>query len=416
MKRRDFLQLLSASGMACVAPIGISKANAACEPDQFLVTIFAKGGWDSTSFCDPKGNAERSDGNGPVNTYRTEDIGRIGNFLYAPDLVGYESKGLGEKSKAFFEKHYQNMTVINGFDSMAPGHVVDSAASGNSKGYPSLCALFAATHQPESSTGYISFGGYNKTRGLVPLCKVEGGVDFDKMLSQSPIKSHSPDVYDLLNNHKANREDRLMQQETLPARRASMGALFNISNNDEQLATLQNFLPDRLDDGLSGQAELAIAMFASGMSISADLILDGFDTHGSNDQHQSELLGKILDAVDVLSTRAERFGIADKLNIYICSEWTRTPFYNDQSMGKDDYGIGSAVIISPQNRKKNTRIQATDDEVNILKVNPTTLQVDEGGSEITQHHVHRSLRDMLCISPVLQEAYPLPVDHEMLLC
>ena len=62
MDRRDFLRLASYAGVSLVTPLGLGRAfasdhNLSSEPYSglFLVTIHASGGWDPTSFCDPKG-------------------------------------------------------------------------------------------------------------------------------------------------------------------------------------------------------------------------------------------------------------------------------------------------------------------------------------------------------------------------
>ena len=54
MKRRNFIQMLAATGMTARLPLTANKAFAAT-PDHFLVIVNAGGGWDPTSLCDPKG-------------------------------------------------------------------------------------------------------------------------------------------------------------------------------------------------------------------------------------------------------------------------------------------------------------------------------------------------------------------------
>ena len=58
MKRRDFIQMLAATGMTASLPLTANKAFGAA-PDQFLVIVNAGGGWDPTSLCDPKGDLQQ---------------------------------------------------------------------------------------------------------------------------------------------------------------------------------------------------------------------------------------------------------------------------------------------------------------------------------------------------------------------
>ena len=63
MKRRSFLQLMAATGLTSTVPSFMLSANqvqaAEIEPysGDFYVLIDAEGGWDVTSFCDPKQNS-----------------------------------------------------------------------------------------------------------------------------------------------------------------------------------------------------------------------------------------------------------------------------------------------------------------------------------------------------------------------
>lgn len=63
MNRRDFIKTVGCSGMAFVAPMTLStKTNASnlAPVGHYFVFAHLEGGWDPTSFCDPKGNALRS--------------------------------------------------------------------------------------------------------------------------------------------------------------------------------------------------------------------------------------------------------------------------------------------------------------------------------------------------------------------
>jgi uncharacterized protein (DUF1501 family) len=71
MNRREFLKTTGASGLALVAPLSIStKASAAdfTPVGQYFVFAHLGGGWDPTTFCNPKGNKLRSEVNAELPT------------------------------------------------------------------------------------------------------------------------------------------------------------------------------------------------------------------------------------------------------------------------------------------------------------------------------------------------------------
>ncbi|SVD33601.1 uncharacterized protein METZ01_LOCUS386455, partial [marine metagenome] len=57
MKRREFTKLLGMAGLGVTAPWQVQPASA-LEPytGNFYISLAAIGGWDVTSFCDPKPN------------------------------------------------------------------------------------------------------------------------------------------------------------------------------------------------------------------------------------------------------------------------------------------------------------------------------------------------------------------------
>ncbi|MBT6893562.1 MAG: ribulose phosphate epimerase, partial [Gammaproteobacteria bacterium] len=106
MKRRDFLKqsfILGAAGL--IAPVPkVYSAPADGYSGRLLVTLQVDGGWDVTSFCDPKMNVA---GEQDINNWaNTAEIQTAGNLSYAPFA----------DNAAFFDKYYQDMLIINGVD------------------------------------------------------------------------------------------------------------------------------------------------------------------------------------------------------------------------------------------------------------------------------------------------------------
>ena len=135
--RRQFLKtLIQAGGMTALsgfAPDLWSQSTA--YNGKLLIALQLDGGVDVTSFCDPKTNVV---GESEINHWaRTQDIQQIGNIAYAP----YGSNDV------FFERHFQDMLVINGVDAQTNSHttgVTNNWSGRSAEGYPSLTALMAA--------------------------------------------------------------------------------------------------------------------------------------------------------------------------------------------------------------------------------------------------------------------------------
>ena len=157
MKRRAILKgLLGTVGMAATG-FRVSLAHAADYRGKLYVFVQAGGGWDPTSFCDPKNNTP---GEPVINHWAERDeVHQAGNIRYAPFA----------QNAAFFEKYSDRMLVINGVDAQTNSHtvgIVHNWSGRNSEGYPALSALLAAQYGPELPVAYLSFGGYSDTGGV----------------------------------------------------------------------------------------------------------------------------------------------------------------------------------------------------------------------------------------------------------
>ena len=146
---------------------------------------------------------------------------------------------------------------------------------------------------------------------------------------------------------------------------------------------------DRIGSGEPWGA--AIAAFASGVSVSADLVYGGFDTHANNDERQEPLLTGLARRVDELWRRAEEHGFADRLVVVIGSEFSRTNYYNGDD-GKDHWPVGSLVVME-ENQRWTDRVVAGTDELHFARpVDPRSLEPDPGGTTIYPNQVHKALR------------------------
>lgn len=83
MDRRNFIKAAGISSLVSTLPASF-QLYAAPEDytGKFLINVQAEGGWDVTSFCDPKTNTA---GEPEINHWaRNAEIQQAGNLLYAP--------------------------------------------------------------------------------------------------------------------------------------------------------------------------------------------------------------------------------------------------------------------------------------------------------------------------------------------
>lgn len=427
MNRRNFLKALAATGMSLSLPIISTPLSAAADPNRFWVMVNAGGGWDPTSFCDPKGNGLRSDGRGPVNNFLASAIRTIGNINYAPyaDTITAPATDILDN---FFTRHYGRLQIINGVDTGTNSHSVGSRFvwSGKSDmGNPSLAALIAASAAPNKAMSYISNGGYDFTDSLVSASRVSGSGNFNKLAFPNEPNPGNSDryfedgVYDLIQQAQTASLQRQQGAEALLKRRQKINELLAARSGTDSLDQIVQKLPSSLSNGLKGQAEMAAAAFASGLTVSANLSVGGFDTHGNHDNSQTNSLNNLLDGVDHLWSELERQGIQDRTTIMIGSDFGRTPFYNGYQRdsgnpvgtgGKDHWNVTSVMVMGA-GITGNRVIGGTNDLYGARKVNPSTLAFDDNGIYITPAHIHKALRRLTGLAGTeLDRLYPVAVD------
>ncbi|TPV93807.1 MAG: DUF1501 domain-containing protein [Myxococcales bacterium FL481] len=409
MERRDFLKLAGLAGFS-VVPFA-SADDDRRQPSRsyagpFFVMVNAAGGWDPTLLCDPKGRLTETDPD-PINEYFVDEILTAGNIRYAP--VG--------GNQAFFDKHFQRLLVLNGVDMQTNGH--DSGArncwSGSlNEGFPSFGAFVAAHHGPTLPMSYLSFGGYDETAGIVARTR-SGNVNalqrlaYPERINTNDEEStfHSPRALQLIEQTRRSREQAQLAGQRLPRLQGAMNLLFAGRTGANELKLLQEYLPDQLSNvNLERQAQLAVAAYRAGISVSANISMGGFDTHGNHDAQHIPRLQTLLEGVDFLWEEAGRQGVADRLVIAVGSDFGRTPGYND-GQGKDHWSIGSYMLMG-SGVVGNRVIGATDDRQGLRTIDPGSLAVVDGGARIMPEHVHAALRQLAAIDQTeLAAAWPV---------
>ena len=407
MRRREVLKGLLATLGSAAAGFRLPLANATDYLGKLFVFVQADGGWDPTSFCDPKTNTpgERS-----INHWAERDeVRQAGNIPYAPFA----------NNQAFFEKYHGRILAINGVDAQTNSHtvgVVHNWSGRNSEGYPAMTALLAASYGPGLPVAYLSFGGYSRTGGAVRYTRLNnaellrsiatpdiadeerryiGEADWASLRSRQAIVAarlaSAPGLLPVEARNRALYQSAFAASEGLKAYADGIPAVDQLEQPVEFTTSSGNSYRSEL----RRQAQLAVLAFKTGVAVSADLWLGGFDTHDTHDADQGALMANLTDSVDYLWDYAEAHGVADRLVVVMGSDFGRTNFYNAQD-GKDHWPIGSYVIMEKSQPWTNRVVGETDGLHFAHRINPTNLERDDAeGTIIYPKHVHKALRGYL---------------------
>ena len=408
MKRRAMLKTLLAAGVGAAASgFRLPLVHAADHRGKLFVFVQADGGWDPTSFCDPKANTP---GEPVINHWAEHDeVRQAGRIPYAPFA----------RNQAFFEKHHRRMLVINGVDAQTNSHtvgIVHNWSGRNSEGYPTTTALLAAHYAPDLPVPYLSFGGFSVTSGLTRFTRIDNA-DRLRDIANPTWDMPGQEVFSeaaraVLESHLAATAERLASAPHLLPGDVRHRAFYRSAFATEGLKAYADAIPpeeeleqeeryngrDRdFHSSLRRQAQLTVLAFRTGVAVSADLWLGGFDTHATHDPDHEWLLGNLTDSVDYLWDYAEQHGVADRMVVVIGSDFGRTNFYNAQS-GKDHWPIGSFVVMEKNQPWTGRAVGETDGLHFAHRINPRTLRRDDrGGTIIYPKHVHKALRRYLGI-------------------
>ena len=396
--RRSFLRIAGSGLLVPSALTGWAPIRKAYAQEQvryngtFWLTIHASGGWDPTMVCDPKGRANETEV-APINTYFTDEILEVGNFL-VPPIDGLED---------FYTEFQNELLVINGIDIGTNGHEQGTRAtwSGHTDpNRPAFSALVAGAVDEAPSLAFISHGGYDATVGVVPVTRLPNTstlqeLAFPDLLDSSDPDSHflPPSVQDKVHAARQARLERIHSVSHLPRTLDSMQVLELVQSDNSELQSLVAAMPTELrDDDLERQIQIAMACFSAGVSVSANVSIGGFDTHNNHDATQTPPLLRVVQAMAFAKQEAERLGISDRFNVIVGSDFARTPYYNDGN-GKDHWSIGSMMFMGSDIQGGRV-IGGTDTDQLPFAVNPDTLEIDASGLILTPGHVHAALREV----------------------
>ncbi len=421
----------TAGGMLVCGGVKLAMAQQAFNGPYWLI-IEARGGWDPTSFCDPKGFGLGV--NGDINNYDQNDIRQAGNIRYAPPPNSFANDTSLFSNQDFFDAHFQRLLVLNGLNYGTNSHAVGQTAGwtgSRALNYPSIGALIASEMAPDYSLPFVANRNapVSKTNGLVPATMISGGSDLNAIreiafpnrtnVSQTN-QYHSNNVRSLIDTASASRRQRQMAENRLLRLQNALGQ-HNASRNRDA-ASLRTFVnnlnatsaPNSYVNGRSdarnmfNQAQTAFAAFEAGAAATAQITMAGFDTHVDHDARHYPLLMDYLAAVDNIISDAMARGIGNNLIIVMGSDFGRTNKYNSDN-GKDHWAHTSMMLwAAPGHIQGDRVVGATDDLQRSMAVNPNTLALDSNGVEITPEYLHQALRSLAGIdmNPAVAGNFP----------
>lgn len=426
MERRDFLKLASLAGLSVVSGGMVAKANAFDPKSQTLwLMINAGGGWDPTSLIDPKGLETG------LNKYPQSAIRQAGNIRWAPMDQSPDVQQAGIDTApidSFFNDFYQDLLVLNGVDTATNSHDVGSRntwSGGLMEGRATLSALIAASQAPGSPMAFITNGGYDFTGGIIGATRtgnINAIIDIAypnrAYIDDEGVETtfHNPRTVAMIQEARRTRYEALKGKQRLPRVKASMDRLYMSRLGQNELAQLTAFLPEDLEDGMAGQAQLAFAAYQAGLCVAANISAPGgYDSHGNNDTQQTGNYVEFLSQLRRVLELADAAGIRQNVAIVCGSDFGRTPGYNDGN-GKDHWSVTSMMMMGYVGGRKiqgDRVVGLTDDGHNPIGIDPSSLAPGGANQRITPAVVHRELRKLAGVTDEVSAQFPITDSVEM---
>ena len=464
MKRRHFIKLGAAAGLTMLSPW--SRHAIAGEAlrgfeGPYWITINLKGAWDTTLFCDPKGDLTDGSGRGPINQYQRDEIMNLevnGTQLrLAPGIhpgtgnsYYHHTPSVGGQPVHFLDYlASRGVTLINGVDAGLTNHRSGeqlAMAGSTAADFPTLAALTAYDRlvdredPPNGPMPLLSFGGYDGTANLLPATRLSrlevlGQVTRPDAIGPTNIgaRVHGDSRQDLITDALNARRDLLLGRSVLPSKADAMSQLFVARSKESHVGRLlqrfdfQDFESmDVRSQTLERQAYVALRAFEGGLAVGANLILNGWDSHSNNDRVQAGMMGKLFRALMYIKDQAEALDVADRLNIVVGSDFGRTTFYSardaqdrpSETSGKDHHSVTSWMTMLWGSRVENgVRILGESNDAVVARgLNPQLVPVEpDQGTVLTPGLIHTDLRRLAGISGTqLDSRFPISLEGERL--
>jgi len=396
MKRRDFMKMVAMLGVSAGMPM-LSRPLYAATPSPYTGTIFfnihAHGGLDQSSFADPREDPA-------INSWaKTASTGGAGNIRYAP-MPGNE---------AFFQKYHQHMLVINGVDSEVNNHSPGTRSRWSGRvaiGYPNIGELIAGVLGQGLPMSYIYDGGYGDNVGVMPYTRLPDPTLLQELSAPNRVSSNRDWMkqgdLDKVQLYKRARVEALKTTANLQDLSRALSEMDSAYQGEDLLDRLAASMPTAIDTkDLTGadnkfvqKIHRALIPAHAGLTSCINLqTTANFDSHENHDERHQALLPQLTAGIDYLWEKATELGLANRLVVFMTSEFGRTPHYN-AGLGKDHWPYGSAIFMKKGAPWGDRVVGASDEQHKALKINPYTLQVDnsEQGIILKSKHVMQAYR------------------------
>ena len=399
-RRRDVLRALAAAAgaMAVGLPSVDALAQAPKSETEFFILIHAGGGWDVTTWADPRN--EKRGIIMPASTENT-DVATLKRWVDQPMEDGTRSfkkveikgsnivfgPGIGDLGD-----HYDRLCLINGLAMNTVSHPDGSNFSasgrhlvGGRAPQASLDTMLANEMGKEQTFPIVSvqfpssYVGDNLDRRVVPLVVGEIGT-ISRSLTRSKVYDSDEDR-ELVTSMLAAESRDLAKKAAYPDVLTGMSLQY-----ESLLAMLKGKLQDafsadslkkahpefnykgRLVGQRSVNAAFALEAMKRDLVRAVSFQVSGFDTHNTNYRNQAPLQAEMFDMVAILLKSLDETPhptlqgkkLSDHTHIMIVSDFCRTPQIN-RGMGRDHYPNNSALVISPK-FKGNFVFGKADDE------------------------------------------------------
>lgn len=419
MHRRSFLGAMAA-GAAALTPL---RSLMACDgpPSPVLwAHVQGGGGWDQALFCDPKPSVRANA------TAAEREVRMAGNIPY----LAFADLG-GPASAGFFARNHARLLVFNGVDTATNNHQTGQTYSSSGASvpeYPCWGAQVAAVYGCGRPIAFLSFGGYDRTGGMLAPSRVPlQSASLIRHLGSPSLDENDrayllPSSVTLIEAAHRRRLARLRDRLRLPTQRAGLDALIEARESQSRLSMLTFPGYDAAVSPTVREFQVALSAFQAGLTASVATEIGGFDSHSSNETDQRTALTSLFSLLTAMMDLSEAARVP--CVVLATSDFGRTPRYT--GAGTDHHPVSSMMVLqNAQARALNLGlpsdrvIGATTDgdatrALRPARVNPRTFARDDAGVVMTPGHVLRAMRRAARIASATRLAgFPLAVDRDL---
>jgi hypothetical protein len=392
MKRRDFLQLASASGLMIPywGLVPIANAQSAGYTGPVLINVHASGGIDASSWADPR------ETDAQMNNYAAAGTpaGVAGNIRCAP---------MGN-NVPFFQRFYPMMLVLNGVNSETNSHGDGTRCHATGRlemGHANISELFAYSQAPNVPFSWLNQGSFSISQGLVPPTAMPNSATLLAQVQPNRVDATRDFLkrgdLDKIYAARAQRLAAMKAAGDLAPGTQRVNDQFMAANDSRaMLDKVAQFIPATIDANFQA-AHVGLVCVQAGIASTIQFSSGGFDGHNQLANSYANALPRLTNLVSYIWDKAADLGIANRLYVRIFSEFGRTPLNN--SNGKDHYGPGGCQIIMKADAPWGNRVFGlSGPRHQSVRIDPNTGAPDPvNGLVMRPRHIHDQLRKHLGI-------------------